>query len=275
MRSLGIFVAAVALLVGLWLYWAGHSDVISVWWTHSTSDEAIQRAGSWGDSFGAFNALVSAFGSAAILATLWLQARSVKEQAADLHRQRFESAYFELLRLLRDARDAVTFRHSKEYTEQRELEASTRNSFRTLRNSQTRRGYAAIQSAVQELRYWLAPGRDKSRGSEVVRVVYEKNIHSSNESGLGPYFRIIYTILNKTRNDKILSAAEKASYGNILRSQLTSEEITILAVNALAPFANDLNDLIVEFRMLKYLPESSMKRRLHRIYGAAAFLSRD
>jgi hypothetical protein len=271
-----VFAVATAALIAGCLYWAGHSIEIASWWLGRKQIVDPEVAGQWADTFGAFNTIVTVVGSSAVLATLWLQQRSLKDQAADLHRQRFESSYFELLRLLREARSQITFQHSKLYVEAQLAERPSRPRFVPLAHRTVHVGHDAIRVAVKELRYWLAPGRDKSLGKEVVIRIYEGQIHNNtNESGLGPYFRLVYTILFRLRNDVTLSAEEKASYGNLLRSQMTSEEITLLAVNSLSDFAKDLKDFLAEFRMLKYMPESSMKRRLRRILGDAAFLGRD
>ncbi|MBZ9648640.1 putative phage abortive infection protein, partial [Sphingobium sp. 3R8] len=49
---------------------------------------------------------------------------------------------------------------------------------------------------------------------------------------MSPYFRIIYTILYRIKSDKYLIDKEKFQYSNLLRSQLTSRELTVLALNA-------------------------------------------
>ena len=271
MKPFGVLIGVGLAVFLLWCFWASHAVGIAQWWLARTSVD-INGAAAWGDAFGPFNALLSALGFAAVLATLWLQAQALKGQGEDLHRQRFESTFFELLRLLREVRSEISFQHSSDYKKAVAFEGKGRLN---LKLHASRTGHSGIQAAVSELRYWLAPGRTKSGGREQIVSIYRDNIHKNNEASLGPYFRLIYTILNKLRNDSILSHKEKAAYGNLLRSQLTSEEITLLGVNALAPFAKDLDSLIIEFRMLKYLPLSSMQRRLARIYDPQAFQERD
>ena len=71
--------------------------------------------GQWGDSFGALNALFSALAFVAVLYTLRQQQKQIDEAALDQHLQRFERTFYELLRLLREARDDVEFRYSDSY----------------------------------------------------------------------------------------------------------------------------------------------------------------
>lgn len=271
--------AGCALFCG-WLWWAGNALNVATYWAPKVNWK-LEKAAQWGDAFGAFNALVSALGFAAVLITLVMQSRSVKDQANDLHKQRFESTYFELLRLLADARERISFEHSSEYNARmlpdfmKESPSLPMLAGVQIEKAEHIGGHHAIRAALRELRFWLAPKRNARLGRDGLKKIYEEKIHKSNEFGFGPYFRLIYTILNRLREDKILTDVEKASYGNLLRSQLTSEEISLLAVNALAPFAKDLETLIIEFRMLKYVPESSLKRRLRAVYGELAFQSRD
>jgi hypothetical protein len=112
-----VFLSALLLLA--WGCWADYSPAIARHWIGEFSDKQLQRASNLGDSFGPFNALVSTIGLAAILGTLALQARALRERRADLHRQRFESTFFELLRLLRELRNEISFSYSKEYIEER------------------------------------------------------------------------------------------------------------------------------------------------------------
>lgn len=271
MRALIILILIAVGLGSLWAYWAGHGIQIYEWWVPGHSNTALSDVSDWGDSFGALNALVSGLGLSAVLATLWLQSVALKDQARDLHKQRFESSFFELLRLLREVRAELIFRHSADYRKAIHKDAPSV----ILPLGSNVQGLDAINAAVRELRYWLAPGRSDNRAQSTMVEIYGELIHKNNEASFGPYFRLVYTLLNRLRCDEILSENEKAQYGNLLRSQLTSEEITLIGVNALAPFANDLQSLLIEFRMLKYLPVSSMQRRFKRTYDPIAFASRD
>ena len=276
-KALTILAAVAASLVGFWFYWASSGVSVATWWLGQSELTSVQKAGAWGDTFGAFNALVSTIASAAILATLWLQFKSSSDQSKDLHRQRFESRFFELLKLIREVRSEIVFRHSEAYIDARRsfliasLSAQRNTGFN---NKSPLRGHDGIRAAVVEFRYWIAPGRLPNSRSPIVKI-YEDRIHKNNETSFGPYFRLVYTILKRISVDTLLTPDEKALYGNLLRSQLTSEELTLLAVNGMAPFSNDMQNLIKEFRLLKYLPDSSVKRRFVRFYGASAFAPRD
>lgn len=281
MRTFFIYLTLAILLVISWFLWAQHGLGVAAWWIGSAEDDAVAKAGQWSDSFGAFNALVSALGFAAVLATLWFQAVSLKEQARDQHHQRFETTFFELLRIMRETRSEIRFEHSSEYKEaasgQRLLTAYSVRGYTSNKDSGSElsfSGYEAIKEAVKEIRFWLNSEKNSNNPSKLV-TIYNKRVHHSNEANLSPYFRILYTILQKLRSDKIISSSQKAQFGNLLRSQLTSDEIMLMAVNGLAPVSKDFDSLITEFRMLKYLPKTSLRTELEVHYTPTAFLPRD
>lgn len=281
MKTFLIYVALAILLVISWFMWAQHGLGVAAWWLGSTDGEAVEKAAQWSDSFGAFNALVSALGFEAVLATLWFQAASLKEQARDQHRQRFETTFFELLRIMREMRSEIRFEHSSEYKEaqstNRVLAAYSIRGAINEKSSSSEiifSGYEAIKEAVKEIRFWLNSKKASGVQSALV-AIYNKRIHQSHEPTISPYFRILYTILYRLREDKMLSQTEKAEFGNLLRSQLTSDEIMLMAVNGLAPVSKDFGTLITEFRMLKYLPKTSLRTELEAHYELCAFQPRD
>ncbi|MEG8028987.1 putative phage abortive infection protein [Sphingomonas aerolata] len=283
MKTFFIYVGLAIFLVVGWFFWASHAVLIPTWWLDSPAVLTPEEAGQWSDTFGSFNALVSALGFAAVLATLWFQSVSLKEQARDQHRQRFETTFFELLRIMREMRSEIRFEHSSEYQEQRSIGrfmAYRRHEGLTsgIDRSEAKRefaGYEAITEAVKEIRHWLIDAARSSKSPSKLATIYNHRVHKENEATFSPYFRIIYTILQKLRRDKMLTVDEKAEFGNLLRSQLTSDEIMLMAVNGLTPVSKDFSSLLTEFRMLKYLPKTSVRTELEGLYDKTAFEARD
>lgn len=270
------------IIVAVWGAWGVYSVDLHRWLGLGTDLEQIAL---WGDSFGVINALISAFGFTAVLATLIVQARAVADQAKDLHRQRFESSFFELLGLMRELRENVTYQVSQKYIDSRDRsnfrgptpagKISTLNFQSKLgHRSGIRKGHDGIVAAVTELRYWAKKNSKNSDPRQNLVSSYDEFVYRRWESSFSPYFRIVYTILMRIREDSVLSCEEKAQYSNLLRSQLTSHEITLLAINGLASVSKDLDDLLTEFRMLKYMPEGSARRILENIYKPEAFMPR-
>lgn len=270
MRTKNIVFGAVMLLI-LWGWWADASSEIADVFISDAQRGRMAIAGAWGDSFGPFNALVSTAGFVTVLATLMMQSKALRDQAADLHRQRFESSFYELLRLMRQLRGEISFQHSKDYIAALKAKSPIAKAVPNPRFS----GMKAVQQTIREIVFWIIQGKIGTKPSkEKISAIYMEKIHGTSEATFAPYFRIIYSILAKIKNDKVLTDEEKENYSNLLRSQLTTYEITLLAINALAPVAKDLAQLIAHFRMLKYLPENAMRRRLINLYPPEAFAPR-
>ncbi|MDP2080760.1 MAG: putative phage abortive infection protein [Pseudotabrizicola sp.] len=257
-----IFICAAA----LWVIWALFSQFI---FGKIFDDERFEVIGQWGDSFGALNALISIFGFTMVVQTLTEQRKASARQAEDTHIQRFDENFFELLRLMRIVREEVTFSYSPGYLKARNL---NRNPKLT---AAPRTGRKAFVASVLEFNHWAKLSNSPKQTSQTLSIIYLSRIHNRSESTLAPYFRLVYTILGKLRDDTILSDAQKAEYGNILRSQLTSTEIKLIAINGLAPISKDMRDLIVQFRLLKYLPLGKTRKLLCEMYPPEAFLARE
>ncbi|RWQ69649.1 MAG: hypothetical protein EOS85_28295 [Mesorhizobium sp.] len=258
-------VAAIVLIVcTAWASWARYAPAIAQWWLHNQTPQA---AGAWGDSFGAFNALFGALGFSAVLGTLLLQGRALRRQQEDQHRQRFESSFFELLRLFREARVSIKFNHSQEY--------KTEKNLKLFRGMMTYEGQDAFRAAMLEIRYWIQQADlPTNADKKMIGDLYRKRIHNPFESKLGPYFRLMYTILQRISEDPILTSDEKRRYGNLLRSQITSHEAAMAGLNGLAPVSKDFSRLVTEFRLLKYVPNSTIRRMLARYYPEETFQGR-
>ncbi len=265
------FALAAAAVLGVWVVWATSGVSISQFFLNGADPE---KSAGWADSFGAFNALVSALGFGGVLITLALQRRAMSQQQADSreqsnerHRQEFDRTFFELLKLMREVRSEIFFKYSTAY-----VEASSRTSV------DTAHGPEALSRAAREVAYWIREQEKKSgtlSAADLARV-YQTKVHVKAETRLGPYYRIIYTILRRISEDAILTNAEKCRYGNIVRSQLQSREVLLLALNGLTSMSNNFKDYLNEFRIMKYLPSKSMKARLLAAgYAPEAFEARD
>lgn len=247
----------------LWLFWLFQSSIFQ-WWGISWN---ISSAGSLGDTFGALNALFAAFAFLGVLATLSVQRKQLADQEKELkgqmvrlelqekaqHISQFERNFFQLLRLHRDLRGEITVRISGKPNTAR----------------------IAIDTLVSWLRMGLAERRFDSLSRASIADYYIREVHAYGEDGLGAYFRVIYTILRRISEDTVLTIDEKAKYGNLLRSQFTSSELVLVGFNGLAPFSQNFSEYLIEFRMLKYLPEGPFLTTLKRHYPTKAFAARD
>lgn len=243
--------------VALWLGIAFSPSLLHV----IRHPQPVAKLAAWGEAFGSLTALFTAAGFVALVMTLREQQKQNKESARDQHKQRFDTSFFQLLQLLREARDEIAFRYGDEYR------AETRKGRGRLR------GMAAFHNAWNEVYHWIEQENPRTR--QRVGLVYEVRIHERYESRFSPYFRIFYTILYRLKQDKVLTIDEKLSYSRLLRGQLSSYEVALAALNGLAPFSKDFSNLLAEFHMLKYLPPGRRQDLFRRFYPERAFTGHD
>lgn len=226
--------------------------------------------GPWGDTFGALNAMFSALAFVAVLFTLTQQQKQIDDAATDQHLQRFERTFYELLRLLREARDAVEYRYSDQY------EGGTRQLEKDYEAKVF--GTEAFKRAQFEMAFWVETWRENIQNpmaSEDLGNLYTQRIHDRYESTFAPYYRLLYTTLLRIKTDPKLPTVDKHRYGNLLRSQLTSHEVAMCCYNGLAHVSGSFKQLLTEFRMIKYLPSEFGRETFSAHYDPIAFLGRD
>lgn len=274
-------------LLAIWTAWFWFSP----WWAKVVG---IESAGLMGDSFGAINTLFTGFAMLGAVASLLYQQKTIRDQqAAQAEQQleiaaqqmrfqqthveqlkaRFEQTFFELLKLSRELRAKISFRNSQSYktltniANARELQSGDA-AFRAIKSEVMVLWSARVGSAI--------PVKDE----HPVGAFYAAEVHRANEDQLGPYFRIIYSMLRRISEASFLTADEKVSYGNLLRSQLTSTELFVIGVNGLSHISGDFDQYLTEFRMFKYLPQEEKDAflvtwaALQPTYDASAFEGR-
>jgi hypothetical protein len=159
-----------------------------------------------------------------------------------------------------EVRNGLKFRFSSEFL--------TKNPDKS---PKLREGPLALRNAWQESVFWIERVGPAPVSKEQAATVYDRHVHSRFENTFGPYFRLLYTLLNKIKSDPILSQKEKEDYGNLVRSQLGSYELAVVGLNGLSAISKDLSDLITEFHLLKYIPSGKRKETLQPHYAEKTF----
>ncbi|UXS09198.1 putative phage abortive infection protein [Agrobacterium tumefaciens] len=265
-KFLTIIIATfVVLLWGAWFF--------APWWMHRINiNWNLSEVGPWGDSFGVINALFSGLAFVAVVRTLMLQSEELSRQQREIERQQrrldasdrdaqidqFERTFFQLLGLFREARDEVVVKGSGgNFHRGREgFEQAHRDLVKCLR------GAFIYNPADEEL-------------AEVISSAYKDNVHTQAEQTLGPYYRLLYTLLRRISEQKMLSATEKAKYGNLIRSQLSSAEVICIVANGLTKDANNFKDYLEEFRIPRYLPAGTYRDWIGKVYKPESLEARD
>ena len=211
----------------------------------------------FGDSFGAVNALISAFAFGGMIVTFFFQRYELKLQRKELHDQRkefeqqnqtlalqrFENTFFNMLQLQQEIVAG--------------LEYTPKDLFKTLNNlpKETYKGREVFESIYN---------------NDVKPSIERRGIDSycelKNISLLDHYFRHFYTILSfidkSSDIDKFSNQSEKEridtkyKYTRILRATLSRYEMVLLYYNGLSIFGKEkLKPLIEKYSMLNNLNE--------------------
>jgi hypothetical protein len=227
-----------------------------------TGDEQLPGAGLVGDSFGVINAVFSGLAMIGVLGSLMFQRVALTAQQGEIDRQqkqikegrtdqlkaRFEQSFFELLSLARELRQKVEFRHSEELLQ----------NFQGDRREGVHHADAAFEQLAVEFEFHLGKERPERKDVHYIGDLYETFVHPLGENSLGPYFRVLYTMLRRVSEAPYLDEAEKIAYGNLLRSQLTSPELYAIALNGASPVSGNFKEYLEEFRLFKYLPKPNV-----------------
>lgn len=238
------FVLYGAIILCIWMAYIGLNQKIF---------GSLNKAGTAGDSFGGLTALFSGLAFAGLIFTLLVQRRElelqrtelgllveaqdqtteqlqstaeqVRKQSDFIERQIFESNFFQMLR---------SFNSFLETIERME------GAGQRLRTVKGANALAVILRKFDSLE--SLPGRDFS---SQYNIFYKTNIHD-----LGPFFRQIYQILKYVSDSNV---DNKKFYSNILRAQMSSAELTLLAYNLQSKYGSEkMAPLMYEFDFLKH-----------------------
>lgn len=243
----------IAILVGIGVLalWVGS------WWWISQHFQNPDERGTFGDMFGAINALFSGLAFAGLIVTLLYQKEELtlqreelkatreemknqrmefKEQNKTLKRQRFENTFFNMLSL------------------QQEIVAN-------LSHAQYKGREVFDKAYNSDILYYL---RAEGHTAFSRRQITTRFDH---------YFRHLYRILKYIDNTDLINDAERYDYACIVRSQLSDYELAMLFYNCLTEYGCEkFKPLIEKYTIFNNLrPELLAKQNDQSLYATSAY----
>lgn len=231
----------------------------------------------FGDSFGAVNALISAFAFAGMIVTFWLQRKELKlqrdelasqrmefaQQNETLKLQRFENTFFNMMQLQQQIVNDLQY--SRIEGANKSARFGNRTAAQTTPLNKIYKG--------RELFSFLFSHKNDYFYDGIKYDLIDGGWLAYNESTwrtyLDHYFRHFYTILrfiNETsafdyneqgNRDEEYEFAQKYHYATILRATLSRYELVLLFYNGLSVFGQEhLKPLLEKYSMLNNLNES-------------------
>lgn len=209
----------------------------------------------FGDSFGAVNALISAFAFAGMIITIFLQRKEISLQSEELKEQRFENTFFHLLEVQQEIVENLSLYRSgtERYSEDSGTESGMRVEKERLREEITtgRKVFSDLYLS-REVGYTTYVGLAESLRSEGL----SKYDHSFGIGYFDHYFRHLYTIVKYVdrQPDDFLDDDKKYEYVSMIRATLSCYELVWLFYNGLSPQGNaKFKPLIEKYALLNNL----------------------
>lgn len=209
----------------------------------------------FGDSFGAVNALISAFAFAGMIITIFLQRKEISLQSEELKEQRFENTFFHLLEVQQEIVENLSLYRSgtERYSEDSGTEVGMRVEKERLREEITtgRKVFVDLFRS-QEVGYSTYKGL-----SELLCGQGFSKYDKSFETGyFDHYFRHLYTIVKYVdrQPEDFLDDEKKYEYVSMIRATLSCYELVWLFYNGLSPQGNvKFKPLIEKYALLNNL----------------------
>jgi len=187
--------------------------------------------GQFGDMFGSINALFSGLAFVGVIVAILLQKEELEEQRNELRetrkefkiqnetlkQQRFENTFFNMLNLHSEIVNTTTYKQDRSIYG---------------RDARTEEGRLAFTLMLNELIEKLnsASGAVDQHSREVIEIVVEEKLENL-QLYLAHYFRNLYGIFKMIHNADFTDE-QKKTYGKMVRSQLSDQELGLLYYNS-------------------------------------------
>lgn len=203
---------------------------------------SIAKAGTFGDSFGALTSLFTGLGLVGVITTIYLQHIEIKRNKEAFQQQQFEGIFFQLLRLHCDIIASMEL------------------------NTNQAKGRQCFSYYIIELEGKMQSAFNNS--PEKFDAFYDC-FYNKHQATLGNYFRLLYNIVKLVkRTDGI----DKYFYTNLVRAQLSSDELKLIFYNCLSTWGIEkFKPLIEEFALLKAIPVDGILDKFLEQYSPNAF----
>ncbi|MYC78883.1 hypothetical protein F4X10_24215 [Candidatus Poribacteria bacterium] len=227
--------------------------VVSILWRYMPFDWLsyffeIDKETQFGDRFEAINALFAGLAFAGVIFAIilqWLELglqrqelkdtrAEIKGQKETLQKQNFESSFFQLLSMHSEIVNSMKLPRE---------DLSGRECF----------GYL-FQGLKNTLEIAIGQGRPKT---EVFNATYEEEFFSVFQPYVGHYFRHLYNVIKFVHEHEFFDekeSKEKKRYTNLIRAQLSSDELGVLFYNCLSDRGVKFKDLVENYALFEDMP---------------------
>ncbi len=228
--------------------------------------------GQFGDLFGGLNTLFSGLAFSALIYAIYLQHKELKLQRLELkqtreelkgqklqleaqnetmQKQNFENTFFELLRLHSELVRSIELLNHKHGEA---IVTKGRNCFKYF--------YKRFRS------HFIAFSTTGNKLDQIAKA--NDRLFEEHQADLGHYFRNLYNIIKFVKSSAV---EDKRLYTNLIRAQLSSNELALLFYNCLGYIGREkFKPLVEEYALLKNIPDEILVDSSHKeFYVERAF----
>ena len=240
----------------------------------------------FGDSFGAVNALISAFAFAGVIVAIVIQRNELRLQRKDLglqrkefetqnttlKLQRFENTFFNMMSLQQQIVDGLLF---KDITKERIIEDAPnpqmgRLSKEVVLDNTIHGRELFYYSFVQMIHHITQSDGSDFEVAGMRYYLYNSGFNSYDDcytpSYFDHYFRHLYTIIKFVDKADFLSNDEKYQYVAMIRATLSRYELVWIYYNGISPIGKvKFKKLIEKYSLLKNLREDLLSLSLENL----------
>ena len=232
--------------------------VLGVWGLTWYLLKDLTDRGTFGDMFGATNALFSGLAFVGVIFAILLQSKELKLQRKELsftryelegqkiqleaqnmtlRKQNFENTFFALLRIQNDITNSIDLVDE---------------------NNKITKGRDCFKVFYNRLKKLWGRNMEKFRGNSELERIDKTYLafHNEYQSEFGHYFRNMYNIVKFVDNSTV---KDKRLYTNLIRAQLSSFELALLFYNSLSTMGREkFVPLIEKYSLLKTVPKNAL-----------------
>jgi len=238
--------------------------VVAVWAASGLVLHSFEERGTFGDMFGAVNALFSGLAFATLIYTIHLQRHELSLQRQELSLTRaeiegqkiqlaaqnelmqagnFESSFFRVLGILADIVNAMDVPppHGGPLIRGRDC-------------------FSHFYGQLRGKYNHLQPQLQTDNELEIIQAAYAA-FYKRSQGDVGHYFRTLYNLVKLVDRSYV---TDKRFYTNLIRAQLSSNELSLLFYNCLSDLGREkFKPLVEKYALLKTVPRETLIRPHH------------
>jgi len=208
--------------------------------TWPVTEFSIDKAAGFGDSFGVITSVFSGLAFAGVIWTVLSQREELDITRNELRTQGFDTSFFQMLRLHNEILNSI--------------DLIKRNSNGTSDTSRGRDCFVTFRARLKN--QYMGVAREQSDNSEIDRIViaYNKFWEDGNNE-LGHYFRFLFNLYRFIDES---DGVDKKFYSNVVRSQLSDQELFVLFYNCLTPQGSKFMKYAIKYELFDNMKRSGL-----------------